>query len=72
VTTTDRKEWLSVKHSPTGTTVTASLQEGNLSVRWTVKGYVSLLAKGVAEAKSGAEAALAELKEAVESVREAA
>ena len=61
----ERKEWVRASHSPTGTRVTVTLQEGHLSVRWTVKSYASGLKTGVAEARHGAEKALAQLQEAV-------
>lgn len=60
----ESKEWLSVKHSPKQTTVTVSLQEGNLSVRWTVKAYTTTIKAGVKEAREYAEKALADLRAA--------
>lgn len=59
------KEWFSVAHGPKSTTVTCSVQDGNLSVRWTVKAYASTIKTGVAEARKGAHRAMSELKEAV-------
>lgn len=64
--TTDNqaREWLSVHHSPRQTTVTCSMQDGVLSVRWTVKTFASQIGEGVKQARSGARRAMAELREA--------
>lgn len=59
------QEWFSVKHTPTGTTVTCSLREDNLSVRWTVKTFIGSIPEGVEQARKGATTALDRLKEAV-------
>ena len=61
----ERKEWVKVSHSPGRTTVSVTLQEGNCSVRWGVKSYPGQIKASVAEARSGAETALAELQEAL-------
>lgn len=59
------KEWFSVTHTPKATSVKCSIQEGNLSVSWTVKAYASTIKTGVEEARKGARRAMSELKEAV-------
>lgn len=60
------KEWLRVSHGANNTTsVTVTLVEENLSVKWSVKTYTSTIAKGVAEARAGARKALAELQAAL-------
>ena len=61
-----RKEWVRISHSPTQTTATVTLQQGNLSVRWSVKTYSTGVAKGVKEARAGAERALADLVLAID------
>lgn len=66
------KEWVKVSHSPKTTTVTVSLVEGNLSVRWSVKTYSTAIKGGVREARAGATKALDELKIALAELDEAA
>lgn len=62
----DDKEWVRVAHSATGlTTVTVSLLEDNLSVRWSVKTYPSALKSGIAEARKYARKAMVDLREAL-------
>jgi hypothetical protein len=56
------KEWLRVSHTPTGSTVTCTLLDGNLSVRWTVKCYTHTIRECVIEARAGAIKALADLR----------
>lgn len=63
---TEAKEWFSVNHNAKSTTVTCSIQEGNLSVKWAVKTYATQIEQGVAEARCGARDALRRLREAVE------
>lgn len=52
-----------MSHRPSGTFVTATLVEGNLSVRWSVKAYPTALKRGLDEARKGALDALRELRE---------
>ena len=59
------QEWFSVKHTPTGTTVTCSKKDGSLSVRWTVKAFIGSIPDGVEQARNGASRALEQLREAV-------
>lgn len=47
----ERKEWVKAAYSPTGTTVTVSLQQGPASARATVKAYSTGIKKGVDEAR---------------------
>lgn len=58
----ETKEWMNVKHSPTITTVTCTMMEGNLTVKWTVKTYVGQIKRGVAEARAGARKAMDDLQ----------
>lgn len=62
----EQKLWLSAKHSPTGTTVTATIQEGNLTARWTVKAFGSTVKTAVPQAKAGAAKAIEALREGLE------
>jgi hypothetical protein len=63
---TQRREWIKARHTPAnGTRVTVSIQEGNISVSWTVKRFQGEpLKAAVEEARRFAESALAELQEA--------
>lgn len=61
----ERKEWVRVSHTPSGTLVTVTFMEGNVSVKWSVKAYTSTLKAGLAEARAGAEKALGQLQEAL-------
>lgn len=54
----ERKEWVRVSVSPTATMVSVTLQEGNTTVKWTVKTYASTIAQGRTEARAGATKAL--------------
>lgn len=58
------KEWLRV-HKPTNgpAVVTCTVQDGNLTAKWSVKSFHNIKA-GVAEARRGATDALGQLKEA--------
>lgn len=65
-----RREWVRVSHSPGAsgagrTTVTVTLQEGNLTAKWAVKTYANTIKAGVLEARKEADRALTELQEAV-------
>lgn len=68
----ERKEWVKLAHSPSGTTVSVTIQEGNQSVRWTVKTYSSAVGikAGVKEARNGAVRALDQLQEALAALDE--
>lgn len=57
------REHISVRHTPTATYVTCALWQEGLSVRWAVKTFVNGIKPGVAEAREGANRALAELLE---------
>ena len=59
------KEWFKATHTPTSTTVTCTLSEDQLTVKWTVKTYTSHIKEGALEARKGAQKALGQLKEAV-------
>ena len=61
------KEWLKVKHSPSGTTATVTLQEDNLTVSWSVKTYVGQIKDGIREARLGAQRAMVDLREVANS-----
>lgn len=62
----ERKEWFSVAHTANGkTSVTCSIQEDNLSVKWSVKCFTSSIKSGVAEARKYADKAMKDLQEAV-------
>lgn len=63
--TPERKEWVRVSHSPSGTLVSVTLQQGTTTVKWTVKAYTTGLDKGVREARAGAEKALDQLAAAI-------
>lgn len=63
--TGDRKEWVRISHSPTATLATVTIQDGTLTVKWTVKTYTTALAAGVAEARKGAQDALEALTAAM-------
>ena len=59
------KEWLKVTHGANNTTsVTCSLTQGSLSVKWSVKAYSVSIKEGVREARQYARKALQDLKEA--------
>ena len=60
----ETKEWLKVSHSPSGTVVTCTLQQGNVTAKWTVKAYESTIKQGVGDARAGAKKALAQVQEA--------
>lgn len=60
-----RKEWVRFAHSPTMTTITVTLQEGNVTAKYTAKTYLSAIKGGVTEARAGADQALTELQEAL-------
>lgn len=60
------KEWLRVAHAASGTFATVTLVDDNLSVKWTVKTYVGGVGQGIAEARKAAQAAMADLREAVQ------
>jgi hypothetical protein len=57
------KEWLKVVHTPTGTRATVTLYGDNLTVRWTVKTYMSRIKEGIAEARLHAQKVMVELRE---------
>lgn len=62
------KEWFKIQHGANGaTSVTCSVQDGNLSVRWAVKTYAGkdYIKKAVAEARRFAFESLDELKKAI-------
>lgn len=59
------KKWYKVKSTPSGTTVTVSLQDGNLSASSTVKAFVSEVAAGVSQAEKNAHRMMDDLKKAV-------
>jgi hypothetical protein len=60
------KEWVKFARGANGKrVVTVSVQEGNLSARWSTVAYTTIKA-GVADARKEALAALAELKEAMQ------
>lgn len=61
----ERKEWVKASYSPTGTTVTVSLQEGHASAKATVKAYSTGIKKGVTEARGIAGRMLDDLLEAI-------
>lgn len=63
----DRKEWVRCSRGANGvTTVSVTLQEGNLSVKWAVKCWAAKIKEGVAEARLGATKALEALQEATQ------
>lgn len=68
----ERKEWVRLSHSPTATMVSVTIQEGNQSVKWTVKTYSSGVGikSGVKEARGGAIRALDQLQEALAALAE--
>jgi hypothetical protein len=57
------KEWVKVGHSQGRTTVTVTLVQGNLSVKWQVKTFVNEIKAGRREARRYAHAALEALGE---------
>lgn len=59
------KEWLSANIKPMNSTVTCSIQDGNISARATVKTYSSpkSIKESAAQARKQARATLAALKE---------
>jgi hypothetical protein len=57
------KEWVKVGHSQGRTTVTVTLVQGNLSVKWPVKTFVNEIKAGRREARIYAHKALAALNE---------
>jgi hypothetical protein len=57
------KEWVKVGHSQGRTTVTVTLVQGNLSVKWQVKSFVNEIKKGRREARTYAHAALDALRD---------
>ncbi len=57
------KEWLKVVCTPTGMTATVTLQEDNLTVRWTVKTYMSRIKESITEARINAQKVMVELRE---------
>jgi len=58
-----RKEWVGAKASPSGTFVTCSLVEENLSAKATVKGARTNIRAGVAQARAEAAKMLDDLLE---------
>jgi hypothetical protein len=52
------KEWVKVRHFQGRTTVTVTLVQGNLSVKWQVKTFVNEIKSGRREARRYAHAAL--------------
>lgn len=58
------KEWVRVSASPKQTTVTVTLQQGNHTVKWSVRAYSTGLKKGLAEARSYAKQALTDIQQA--------
>lgn len=62
----DRKEWVKASRSANGQTiVSVTLQEGNLTSRWSVKAY-GKIKEAVLEARSYAGSNLDQLREATE------
>lgn len=57
------KEWVKVGHSQGRTTVTVTLMQGHLSVKWQVKTFVNEIKAGRREARSYAHNALRALQE---------
>lgn len=68
----ERKEWVRVAHAGGKTSVTVTLQEDSLVVRWSVKTYIGLITDGVREARAGAERAMGALKAALSDMDAAA
>jgi hypothetical protein len=67
------KEWFKVSHSANGkTSVTCSLQSGNLSVKWAVQCVMSSIQTGVKQSRDGAYRALEDLRKAVAEVSDGA
>lgn len=60
------KEWFKVTRGRAGVTVSCTLQDGNLTVKWAVQTHSTGIKSGAKEAKAGATKALDELREAVE------
>ena len=59
------KEWLKVTRGANGAcSVTCSLVQGSLAVKWSVKAYSVSIKEGVREARLYANQALADLREA--------
>lgn len=66
MTTGEVKEWVKVSHSANNqTSVSVTLQDGTLTVRWAVKSYADHIKEGVVEARKYANKALEQLREAV-------
>lgn len=59
------KKWYKVKNSPSITTATCSLQDGNLSVSSTVKTFVGHVKEGIEQAEAQATRMMNDLKNAV-------
>ena len=60
------KEWVKVAHAANGTTtVTVSIVQENLSVRWAVKTYTNQIKAGLVDARAGANKAMADLRQAL-------
>lgn len=60
------KEWVKVTHNANGQgSVTVSLVQGNLSVKWSEKLYVGLTKKTLPVARKNARRELRELREAL-------
>lgn len=57
------KEWVKVGHSQGRTTVTVTLVQGNLSVKWQVKSFVNEIKGGRKEARLYAHNALQALQD---------
>lgn len=66
------KEWVSLKHSPTGTLVTVSLVQGNRSVKWTEKASVLNPKTALKRARTQAREMLAALETAMAELDEEA
>jgi hypothetical protein len=67
------KEWLKVTHGANNTTsVTCSLVQGSLAVKWSVKAYSVSIKEGVREARQYANKALQDLREAIAELAEEA
>lgn len=61
------KEWVKATHRPGMTTVTVTLQQGNLSARYTVIAPSTRIKEAVIEARTAAKRFLDDLRAAVES-----
>lgn len=62
------KEWYSYKHTPTGSTVTVTLVQGNLASKWTEKAFEPDLKKALSNARNKAYEKLGQMRAVLQEI----